>query len=200
MDHRCQFGEHFTAPTLGWKLGSIRMDSGVKSHLMPHIVQCCPCHMASQPPPCVAAPMHKLSCAIALTLLAQPAESGRRPVLLILSQFVPKVPATGSAAIACLPVLVCRGTVTVAILIIFYTAPLSVLAEVFATRSSATLYMPFAIMNLVSSLRADAHFSLCASQDAAQPLHVYSSTPSPLHAHTSTQGMQRCLLCSARCF
>lgn len=41
------------------------------------------------------------------------------------------------------------GTVTVVILIIFYTAPLSVLAEVFATRSSASLYLPFAIMNMV---------------------------------------------------
>lgn len=38
---------------------------------------------------------------------------------------------------------------TVTILVIFYSAPLSVLAEVFATRSSATLYLPFAIMNLV---------------------------------------------------
>lgn len=44
------------------------------------------------------------------------------------------------------------GTVTVVILIIFYTAPLSVLAEVFATRSSASLYLPFAIMNMVNGL------------------------------------------------
>lgn len=41
---------------------------------------------------------------------------------------------------------------TVIILIIFYTAPLSVLAEVLSTRSSATLYLPFAVMNLVRTL------------------------------------------------
>lgn len=186
MGHRCQFGEHFTAPTLGWHVGSIRMDSGVRSHLVPHIVQCCPCHMVSQPPTCVAAAVHKLSCTVVLTLLAQPAESGRRPVLPVTSQFVPRIPATGSAATSCPLVLVCRGTVTVAILIIFYTAPLSVLAEVFATRSSATLYMPFAIMNLVSSLHADAHSLSCAIWDAAQP-PAHTSTPSPVHVHTSTQ-------------
>jgi hypothetical protein len=45
--------------------------------------------------------------------------------------------------------------VTVIILIIFYTAPLSVLAEVLSTRSSATLYLPFAVMNLVRALDHD---------------------------------------------
>lgn len=41
---------------------------------------------------------------------------------------------------------------TVIILVVFYSAPLSVLAEVFATQSSASLYLPFAIMNMVNGL------------------------------------------------
>lgn len=51
-----------------------------------------------------------------------------------------------------LPLLPYRGCATVFILIIFYTAPLSVLAEVFRTRSSAALYLPFAVMNAVNGL------------------------------------------------
>lgn len=47
---------------------------------------------------------------------------------------------------------VCRGYTTVLILLIFYSAPLSALAEVFRTRSSATLYLPFAVMNTVNGL------------------------------------------------
>lgn len=46
----------------------------------------------------------------------------------------------------------CRGCTTVLILVIFYSAPLSALAEVFRTRSSATLYLPFAAMNTVNGL------------------------------------------------
>jgi hypothetical protein len=38
------------------------------------------------------------------------------------------------------------------ILLIFYSAPLSVLAEVLRTRSSASLYLPFAAMNVVNGL------------------------------------------------
>lgn len=44
------------------------------------------------------------------------------------------------------------GTTTVAVLVIFYSAPLSVLAEVFATRSSAALYLPFAAANCANGL------------------------------------------------
>jgi hypothetical protein len=46
----------------------------------------------------------------------------------------------------------CRGCTTVLILLIFYSAPLSALAEVFRTRSSASLYLPFAAMNVVNGL------------------------------------------------
>lgn len=53
------------------------------------------------------------------------------------------------SVLCCAVLMLCRGMVTVVILIIFYTAPLSVLAEVFATRSSASLYLPFAVMNMV---------------------------------------------------
>lgn len=45
-----------------------------------------------------------------------------------------------------------RGTVTVLILVLFYSAPLSVLADVFRTRSSAALYLPFAVMNCVNGV------------------------------------------------
>jgi hypothetical protein len=38
------------------------------------------------------------------------------------------------------------------ILLIFYTAPLSALAEVFRTRSSASLYLPFAAMNVANGV------------------------------------------------
>ncbi|KAF8061939.1 SWEET6B [Scenedesmus sp. PABB004] len=44
------------------------------------------------------------------------------------------------------------GSTTVFILIIFYCAPLSVLAEVLATRSAAALHLPFACMNAVNGL------------------------------------------------
>eukprot|EP00878_Enallax_costatus_P035882 GHUV01040127.1.p1 GENE.GHUV01040127.1~~GHUV01040127.1.p1 ORF type:complete len:217 (+),score=21.48 GHUV01040127.1:162-812(+) len=44
------------------------------------------------------------------------------------------------------------GYTTVFILLIFYSAPLSVLAEVLRTRSSAALYLPFAVMNMVNGL------------------------------------------------
>eukprot|EP00877_Chromochloris_zofingiensis_P005579 jgi/Chrzof1/15021/Cz09g24080.t1 len=44
------------------------------------------------------------------------------------------------------------GTTCVIILLIFYTAPLSAVAEVLKTRSSATLYLPFACMNVVNGL------------------------------------------------
>jgi hypothetical protein len=45
------------------------------------------------------------------------------------------------------------GSCTVAVLVIFYSAPLSVLAEVFASRSSAGLHLPFAVMNMVRTWR-----------------------------------------------
>jgi hypothetical protein len=38
------------------------------------------------------------------------------------------------------------------ILLVFYTAPLSALAEVFRTHSSASLYLPFAAMNVINGL------------------------------------------------
>jgi hypothetical protein len=38
------------------------------------------------------------------------------------------------------------------ILLIFYSAPLSALAEVLRTRCSASLYLPFAAMNVVNGL------------------------------------------------
>jgi hypothetical protein len=36
------------------------------------------------------------------------------------------------------------------VLLIFYSAPLSVIAQVLRSRSSAGLYLPFAIMNVVN--------------------------------------------------
>ncbi len=46
----------------------------------------------------------------------------------------------------------CRGTITVFILLIFYGAPLSVFAEVLRSRSSAALYLPFAVMNMINGM------------------------------------------------
>jgi hypothetical protein len=52
--------------------------------------------------------------------------------------------------------------VTVGILIVFYSAPLTALAEVFRTRSSATLYLPFAAMNLVRVGVRRSYVCVCA--------------------------------------
>ncbi|WIA18167.1 hypothetical protein OEZ85_009642 [Tetradesmus obliquus] len=44
------------------------------------------------------------------------------------------------------------GCTTVFILLVFYSAPLSALAEVLRSRCSASLYLPFAAMNVVNGL------------------------------------------------
>ena len=48
--------------------------------------------------------------------------------------------------------LSCRGLLANAILLVFYASPLSTVAEVVSTRSSASLYAPLCAMNVVNGL------------------------------------------------
>ena len=48
--------------------------------------------------------------------------------------------------------LVCRGLLANAILLVFYASPLSTVAEVVSTKSSASLQVPLCIGNVVNSL------------------------------------------------